>query len=97
MIKFRADFIELENIDPLQYVTIASVCMTVYRSNYMPADTIGVMKDVTRGETYSKISIAWLDWISQKDSINIQHALSGGEVNIKEVGKVDGLCGRYSL
>ena len=60
-IKFREDFIELENIDPLQYVTIASVCMTIYRSNYMPEDTIGVVKDVTRGETYSKISIAWLD------------------------------------
>ena len=28
MIKFREDFIALENIDPLQYITIASVCMT---------------------------------------------------------------------
>ena len=93
MIKFREDFIELENIDPLQYVTIASVCMAVYRCNYMPSDTIGIIKDITKGETYSKISIAWLDWISQKDTVNIQHALSGGEVNIKEVGKVDGLCG----
>ena len=92
MIKFRNDFIELENIDPLQYVTIANVCMTIYRSNYMPSDTIGVVKDVTRGESYSKISIAWLDWISQKDSIKIQHALNGGEVDIKGVGKFDGFC-----
>ena len=71
MMKFREDFIELENIDPLQYVTIASVCMAIYRGNYMPTDTIGVIKDVTCGETYSKISIAWLDWMNQ----NIQHAL----------------------
>ena len=49
MMKFREGFIELENIDPLQYVTIASVCMTIYRSNYMPAKTIGVVTDVTRG------------------------------------------------
>ena len=31
MLKFRHDFIELENVNPLlQYVTIASVCMSVY-------------------------------------------------------------------
>ena len=36
MIKFREDFIELENIDPLIYITIASVCMSFYRANYMP-------------------------------------------------------------
>ena len=64
--KFRMDFIELENIDPLQYCTIASTCMAIYRANYMPENTIGVVKDVTQGEAYSKISIAWLDWIGQK-------------------------------
>ena len=36
IMKLREDFIELENIDPLHYITIASVCMTIYRSNYMP-------------------------------------------------------------
>ena len=36
IMKLRKDFIELENIDPLRYITIASVCMTIYRSNYMP-------------------------------------------------------------
>ena len=60
----------------------------IYRCNYMPEDTIGVIKDVTHGETYSKISIAWLDWISKKDNgISIQHALNGGEECIKDVGK----------
>ena len=34
--KLREDFIELENIDPLRYITIVSVCMMIYRSNYMP-------------------------------------------------------------
>ena len=47
--KFRYDFMDLENIDPLQYVTVASVCMPIYRSHYMPGKTIGVVKDVTRG------------------------------------------------
>ena len=58
----------------------------------MPGETIGVVKDVTRGETYSKASIAWLDYISKKNNIEIQHALNGGEVNIKDIGKVDGFC-----
>ena len=91
MLKFREDFIELENIDPLQYITIASVCMTIYRSNYMPNNEIAVVKDVTRGETYSKISIGWLDWLSKRDGVNIKHALNGGEKTFP-FGKVDGFC-----
>ena len=54
MLKFRNDFIQLENIDPLQYITIASVCMAIYRCNYMPVNKIAVVKDETRCETYSK-------------------------------------------
>ena len=46
MITFRDGFLNIANIDPLQYVTIASVCMAVYRSKYMPEDTIGIIKDV---------------------------------------------------
>ena len=91
MLKFRNDFIELENIDPLQYITIASVCMTIYRSNYMPENEIAVVKDETRCETYSKISIIWLDWLSKRDGENIKHALNGGEKTF-HFGKVDGFC-----
>ena len=91
MLKFREDFIELENIDPLQYITIASVCMAIYRSNYMPENEIAVVKDVTRCETYSKISIIWLDWLSKRDGKNIKHALNGGEKTFP-FGKVDGFC-----
>ena len=90
MLKFREDFIELENIDPLLFITIASVCMTIYRCNYMPCNQIGVVKDVTRGETYSKISIAWLDWLSERDGVNIKHALNGGEETLIHIGRVDG-------
>ena len=35
--KLREDFIQLENIAPLHYITITSVCMMmIYHSNYMP-------------------------------------------------------------
>ena len=33
LMKFREDFITLEIIDPFQFITIASVCSTIYRSN----------------------------------------------------------------
>jgi len=92
MMKFREDFTTLENIDPLQYITIASVCSTIYRSNYIPSGSIAIQKDVTSGEKYSEKSINWLDWLSKKDGIKIQHALNGGEHKIKGVGKVDGFC-----
>ena len=39
MLKFREDFIDLENIDPLRYVTIASVCTAIFLGNYMKEDT----------------------------------------------------------
>ena len=35
MMKLREDFIQLENIDPLRYITIASVCMTIYTEKYI--------------------------------------------------------------
>ena len=91
MMKFREDFIALENIDPLQYVTIASVCMAIYRSNYMPHYTIAVHKDTTRNEAYSQKSISWLNYLSEKHNIKIQHALNGGEYEINDM-KVDGYC-----
>ena len=99
MLKFRNDFIELENIDPLQYITIASVCMTIYRSNYMPNNEISVVKDIINSETYSKISIAWLDWKSERDGSYIRHALNCNEKTFQSLNgktfpleKVDGFC-----
>ena len=67
------------NIDPLQYITIASVCSTIYQSNYMPSDSIAIQKDVTSEEKYSEKSINWLDWLGKKDGMKIQHALNRGE------------------
>ena len=92
MLKFRSDFIDIANIDPLQYITIASVCMAVYRSKFMPENTIGIIKDFAKNEVFSKISIKWLNWISDTNNIHIQHAMNGGEHTIPNVGKVDGFC-----
>ena len=57
IMKLREDFIELENIDPLRYITIASVCMTIYRSNYMPNKTIAIIPEYAKTNNFSKMSI----------------------------------------
>ena len=75
MMKLRKDFIDLENIDHLRYITIASVCMTIYRSNYMPERTISVVPENTKKDRFSKTSIMWLNYVSKGS--NIQHALNG--------------------
>ena len=92
MLKFRQDFISQENIDPLKYITIAGVCMAIYRGNYMPKNTIAVVDNFVQTESHSAISIAWLDFISKKNNIKIQHALDGGEKVINNELKVDGFC-----
>ena len=93
LIKFCEDFIQLENIDPLRYITIASVCMTIYRSNYMPKKTIAIVPEYAKTDNFSKMSIMWLNYMS--NGANIQHALNGGE-KVLTIGdktyKVDRFC-----
>ncbi len=89
--KLREEFLEIANIDPFQYITIASVCMAIFRSKYLIKDTIAVVNRESCTDTYSKDSICWLDLIMHKENINIQHALSGGEKVISG-HKVDGYC-----
>ena len=93
MMKLREDFIQLENIDPLRYITIASVCMTIYRSNYMPKKTIAVVSEYTKTDNFRKMSILWLNYMP-KDK-NIQHPLNCGEKKLNignKTYKVNGFC-----
>ena len=54
IMKLREDFIQLENIDPLRYITIASGCMTIYRCNYMPKKTIAIVQNMPKQITLAK-------------------------------------------
>ena len=76
--KLRELFIEIASIDPFQYTTIAGVCHTIYRSEFLAKDTIGIC-DEAATDNYSIKSIKWLKYISQKEEINIRHACNGGE------------------
>ena len=91
LMKLREDFIQLENIDPFCYITIASVCMAIYCSNYMPEKTIGIVPESVLSDNFSKMSIMWLNYMS--NGMNIQHALNGGEKKLTigdKTYKVDG-------
>ena len=93
IMKLREDFIQLENIDPLRYITIASVCMTIYRSNYMPKKTIAIVPESVKTDNFSKMSIMWLNYVS--NGVNIQHAPNGDEKELTvgdKTYKVDGFC-----
>ena len=115
-------------MDPFDSVTIASVCMNIYRTKFLEeewrcqladdADWVtakykdGCMK-VLRGDRwvsedkvvigkkefvcsliakiqpggykmdqYSKSSIQYLEWVSRRDDIKIQHTLNGGEIRL---------------
>ena len=93
IIKLREDFIPLENIDPPRYITIASVCMTIYCSNYMPKKTIAIVPEYAKTDNFSKMSIMRLNYVS--NGVNIQHALNGGEKKLtigNKTYKVDRFC-----
>ena len=57
IMKLREDFIQLENIDPLRYITIASTCMMIYHSNYRPKKTIAIVPEYAKTDNFSKMSI----------------------------------------
>jgi len=72
----RKTFLDIANIDPFQYVTIPGVCMALFRSKYLPPETVAVDTEPHK-DRYSKESIAWLESL---ENPNIRHALRGGEV-----------------
>ena len=66
-------------VHPFRYITIDSVCMAIFRALNLKNGMIDVVNNIDSNEKYSKISIAWLDYIMKTKGINIQHALNGDE------------------
>lgn len=44
-LELRKLFLEIANKDQFQYITIAAVCISIYRSKYLQENTISVIKD----------------------------------------------------
>ncbi|XP_059582038.1 uncharacterized protein LOC132250018 [Alligator mississippiensis] len=80
---------ELQNvvrcIDPFQYITLASVCMAMYRFMFLEPQTVALLPPDNyhrQKKRFSSPSIQWLMYISEKENIQIQHALQGGEFHV---------------
>ena len=85
---------QISNIDPFQYMTIASVCHAIYKNEFLPQDTIGIVNE-TPTDNYSIKSLKWIKYLSLNKNIEIRHARHGGvhALNIKGKSyKVDGYC-----
>jgi hypothetical protein len=96
IMNFRQLVMEKTNVDPLrQAMTIASTTSIVYRQNFLPEKTIGLIPPggYRRNQTQSNTALIWLKYISTTENIRIQHARNGGEKDIYIDGRhyrVDG-------
>lgn len=97
--KFRSQFIEDTDVDPLSCITIASACMKVFRTHYLPKKTVAIPcpgNYRSQSKPFSAAAIEWLQWEANSKGVFIQHALNSGE---KEIGPytVDGYAEVGSL
>ena len=59
----------------------------------MPKRTISIVPEYVKKDTFSKISMIWLNYVP--NGLNVQHALNGGEKKLNIGNKtytVDGFC-----
>ena len=99
--RFRSLFIDITKrspddvgIDPFsRCITIASACQFVYRRNFMPSYTIGLLppSGYDPKDIQSKGAIEWLQYVERTQNIYIRHARNEGEMKIGKY-KVDGYC-----
>jgi hypothetical protein len=68
------DFFSELNVSPFtESVTIASLTQLVYRRNFMPENTICMIKSTSKG-AQSKIGLMWLRHMEEREGAAIQHA-----------------------
>ncbi|XP_065203901.1 uncharacterized protein LOC135833993 [Planococcus citri] len=91
-IKFRKLFYDLMGIDPLAATsTIASACMTAYRTNFIPPNTIPLMTfpSYRMRDNQSMLAVRYLKYFEDMHGVQLESAYRGWE---KQIGKykVDG-------
>jgi hypothetical protein len=98
--KFRDIIMNIANVDPFaNNYTIASLCHTIYRKQYMPVNSIGVIPEYGYNphEKSSRKAMQWLAWLESDRNIVIKyHARSEyGEMKVgpyKLDGFIDKTC-----
>ncbi|KAM9741015.1 uncharacterized protein ACNS7B_012259 isoform 1-T1 [Menidia menidia] len=84
-LKFREEFFKETHVNPFKCITIASACMKVFTSNFLPVKSLAIPSPVDyrrQCKTFSSASIQWLEWRALDGGIDIQHALNRGERKI---------------
>lgn len=92
-IAFRKIFLDRGNVCPFEEcTTIASTCMTVFRKNFLQADTIGIIP--TGGyrcaNNHSRKALQWLIWMERELERRINHAGRAREYRTIDGTLVDG-------
>ncbi|KAK0153088.1 putative DNA polymerase [Merluccius polli] len=79
---YRDAFIECAGLDPFECTTLASCCMSVFKTQFLPPDTLALTHDgayTNQYKTFSNASIQWLEFEAFKNDADIMHALNHGE------------------
>lgn len=79
---YRSSFMQCTELDPFSYTTLASACMGVFKTLFLPRDTVALTYDgayTTQNKTFSDASIQWLEYLSLSNNCDIKHALNHGE------------------
>ena len=79
--KYRNIFVELEEIDPFQYITLPQTTFEIYRTTYMPKNSIGVNNHTS--DNQSRVAFEWMYYMEQVHKCKIHSARDyGGEVRV---------------
>lgn len=91
-LKFRTLLLSITEVDPFKNVTIASTCMSVFKSHFLKENTIGVMppRGYRLTDRQSKKAFGWLEWVQLTQGVRLKTALNGQEVRIAHDILVDG-------
>ncbi|XP_053536862.1 uncharacterized protein mcf2lb isoform X1 [Ictalurus punctatus] len=93
-IAFRQEILDSTKVDPFKCITIASVCMKIFRTNFLRKDTLAIPpldNYIATQKSFSTPSIQWLEYVSKTQNLPIRHALNEGEVRFGTY-YVDGYC-----
>lgn len=93
VVKFHDMVVALAGIDPFKQpiITIAGLCLHCFKTYDLAPQTIGIIPDRRKGYiphvNQSKKAVAYMDYLSLKRNVKIQHQHNGGEVKIKTLAK----------
>ena len=94
---YREMFRDITEIDPFnKSLTIASYCLTVYRTKFLKKDTVATFdRHRYLKNLQSNMAVKWLSYVAEKENLHIQHVRNGGEKRVDRYS-LDGYCPQTS-